>query len=390
MALKCILPFIHQDIHHDGNVFVCCRVLGNSPVGNVRSDSPDEIWNNKILKEIRKLAVKDEWHDHCQRCKADEKMETPSLRQLYNTKYSDLDSIHLKMEEDGKMPLNGIHYVSIKFSNLCNLQCMYCDYNYSSSWAPKGIKPLIQTPYIEGNENLINYIGNNLDTLKEIHCGGGEPLIDPRHDELLDFLIAKNKTDIKITYNTNLTKIKNGKLIDSWKKFKEISISASIDDFGKRFEYIRNGANWNGVTKNITLLQSNNIKFNLFMTITNLNVYFIPEFIRHMQTDFGIDYNQIQLNTLVTPERFNISSMSKEYTDKVVKKLQIFRKELLLKQYAHSDTATLILYIKGIIKKLNEAREEVSGFNENFVQDILSHETEDRKLQFKMAYPHLS
>ena len=85
------------------------------------------------------------------------------------------------------------------------------------------------------------------ENLEEIYLTGGEPMLNPDHWKLLDRLIVNGHSqDIRLRYNTNLsTSVYQGRPVtDLWKKFKHISIYASLEAIGAPAEYIRSGLSW--------------------------------------------------------------------------------------------------------------------------------------------------
>ena len=91
-----------------------------------------------------------------------------------------------------------------------------------------------------GSFDIIEWIDSKIDDVKYIHFAGGEPLIMDEHYYILQKLIEKDRTDVKIKYNTNLLKLrfKQHDLLDMWSNFNDIQVSASIDDIDARAEYI--------------------------------------------------------------------------------------------------------------------------------------------------------
>lgn len=53
------------------------------------------------------------------------------------------------------------------------------------------------------------------------------------HYKLLEWCIKNNKTDVELTYNTNLStlKYKNYDVFDLWKKFDTINLWPSVDGY---------------------------------------------------------------------------------------------------------------------------------------------------------------
>ena len=108
-------------------------------------------------------------------------------------------------------------------------------------------------------------------------------------------MIRLGRTDIQLRYNTNMSnlKYKNKDLLDLWSRFSQkIDVSASIDDFGKRAEYIRSGTVWEEVEENFRKLRSlPYVHTSINSVLSIFNFVTLNEF-----------YNYLIDNNLYTPE----------------------------------------------------------------------------------------
>ena len=91
--------------------------------------------------------------------------------------------------------------VFIRFAN-CNLRCSYCDTTYS----------FIDPKYNEESiEEIIEYINNQ--KIKNITLTGGEPLIQPDIDKLIDELIKLGyRVEIETNGSVDISKLLNDKI----------------------------------------------------------------------------------------------------------------------------------------------------------------------------------
>ncbi len=91
--------------------------------------------------------------------------------------------------------------VFIRFAN-CNLRCSYCDTTYS----------FIDPKYNEESiEEIIEYVNNQ--KIKNITLTGGEPLIQPDIDKLIDELIKLGyRVEIETNGSVDISKFLNDKI----------------------------------------------------------------------------------------------------------------------------------------------------------------------------------
>ena len=157
--------------------------------------------------------------------------------------------------------------------------------------------------------------------LSYLTVSGGEPLLDKTHSSMLQYFINKQRSSyISIHYNTNAT-IFAANLIPLWSRFKQVELSFSIDNTGKKFEYERYGVSWETIVDTIEKYKKVTdtvLNFNVFSTITTLNIldtYTLFQFCREYELP-------VSFNLLNNPRQLNIclfNSKQKKYiTDKLL------------------------------------------------------------------------
>lgn len=195
----------------------------------------------------------------------------------------------------------GIEFVDIRLGNRCNLQCKMCDAHHSDQIAnlaqqldDSGIhhqlyqhKPTVDTTWSPAQVSQVLNLVANLPDLREIMLAGGEPLIMPEVETLLQDLIDKNKTDIVISIITNCTSAPHS-IIEKLKKFKRIYINASIDATGQYLEFQRAPAKWDAVRRTFDRFQSAGFNMEISPSISMLVLEDIPNLL-----DFGLSRNTV-------------------------------------------------------------------------------------------------
>ena len=133
---------------------------------------------------------------------------------------------------------------------------------------------------------------------------GGEPLLDHTHLKMLEKLLNLGKKDVKIHYNTNGT-IFPEKHLEVLNEFDDVSFTLSIDNIGDRFEYERNGVEWEKVKTNLenfSKLDRNKYRIDFFTTVSLINVLDLTE-----TMSYGDKLNfRHELNYVDGPEYFSI------------------------------------------------------------------------------------
>jgi len=154
-----------------------------------------------------------------------------------------------------------------------------------------------------------------------------EPLLTDKHYDILEYLISIGKTDVTLKYNTNLSnlKYKNKSVIDLWKHFPNIQIGASLDSWGARAEYIREGTDWELIKDNLRSIKQHVPQVQLYITtvVSAFNVSTLPEFFNHMLESnlFNIKDLASSVYNLLNPEFYSFSILNNELKLTIIDKL---------------------------------------------------------------------
>jgi hypothetical protein len=326
----CILPWIHFYANPDGNVLPCCIGDHRLPLGNVQKNSITEIWNSDPYKEMRLNMLAGNRCKECTSCYQSEDAEVNSFRQSVNKDYAEFFNFADETNSDGSLDTMKLKYLDIRWSNICNFKCRSCSSTYSSSWATEDNKQGQNKSvfiFAGGNNNDLLYeqIKPYISEVKEIYFAGGEPLLMDKHYDILKHLIDIDNTDIKIRYNTNLSSLafKNISVIDLWKKFSNVHLNVSLDSWGDRAEYIREGTEWKTIIDNINTVKTNcpHIHLGVSSVISAFNVYTLPEFTDYLLDNRLFEASSISFYNLIHPNFYSFDIFDTETKTEIIKKL---------------------------------------------------------------------
>jgi MoaA/NifB/PqqE/SkfB family radical SAM enzyme len=326
----CILPWIHFYANPDGNVLPCCIGDHRLPLGNVQKNSITEIWNSDPYKEMRLNMLAGNRCKECTSCYQSEDAEVNSFRQSVNKDYAEFFNFADETNSDGSLDTMKLKYLDIRWSNICNFKCRSCSSTYSSSWATEDNKQGQNKSvfiFAGGNTNDLLYeqIKPYISEVKEIYFAGGEPLLMDKHYDILKHLIDIDNTDIKIRYNTNLSSLafKNISVIELWKKFSNVHLNVSLDSWGARAEYIREGTEWKTIIDNINTVKTNcpHIHLGVSSVISAFNVYTLPEFTDYLLDNRLFEASSISFYNLIHPNFYSFDIFDIETKTEIIKKL---------------------------------------------------------------------
>jgi len=329
----CILPWLHFYANPDGSVIPCCIADHHLHLGNLRQNSIEEIWNNDRFKNLRKKMMNGQRCDECNACYISEDNGNFSSRQYYNEKFKKYLNLVDETDNEGFLNQLKLVYFDIRWSNICNFKCRTCSGTYSSSWALEDIKHgRNRTVHIlaggNNNDSLYEQLSPHFKDMEEIYFAGGEPLLTDKHFEMLEFLVDNNLTDIELRYNTNLSVLtyKNKSVLEYWSNFKKINVYASLDSWGTRAEYIREGTEWDSIIFNIKSIKENLPHVNLqsHSVISCFNVYTFTDFIDYLfeaNLFSDMDFSPSVYN-LINPNYYSFSILDDINKKNIKKKLQ--------------------------------------------------------------------
>lgn len=230
MSSFCNKPYQSVFLSPNGDIKFCCAL--KDKLGNINKESINDILNNDLSNDIRDKIKNGEWHDMCQYCKNVEERGGVSERNFNPVEFDD-NQFHLKE-------------IDLRWSNVCNLSCNYCNSLFSSKWASINNEKVNQNKE-HSESSLIEFIKTNNKTLSNVLLLGGEPLLQKQNIELLS-----NIGDANIQVLTNLSvELTDNKIFEILKNKNNVNWNISFETIKERFEYVRHGASWNTFLNNL-------------------------------------------------------------------------------------------------------------------------------------------
>lgn len=330
----CMLPWMHMHAYPDGRAYPCCFAEYWAPVGDLRKNTMEEVWNHENYRNIRKNMLNEVECRECKKCYENERNGAFSMRNDANRNYGHLISEIDQTHEDGYHPEFKIRYWDVRFSNLCNFRCRSCGPIFSSNWWNDHVKLYNRIPdvlgrdmarveYTTGDEDdMIAQMEPHIPYLEQVYFAGGEPLIMKEHYYILDKLIELGKTDTRIIYNTNFSELryKDKHVFEYWKHFKNVSVGASLDGMGKQAELIRKGTVWEEVEQNRIQMRNEvpHVDFFASATITAMNVLHVLKFHREWVEKELIRAQDFNVNNCLSPDWYRVDIFPTWFKEQVI------------------------------------------------------------------------
>ena len=318
----CIYPWIHLHAYPTGEAYPCCHAeMGPGQVGNCRTQTLAEIWRGEPMQRLRTDMLNETPNAACTRCYEQESAGFFSGRRSANKHHGH----HIKKLDSNPFEMT---YWDIRFSNLCNLRCRSCGHIFSSQWYQDQAR--LAGPEWRLNNSVLNYAGRtesdmweqlvpHIDYVEQIYFAGGEPLLMEEHYHILEELLERGRTDVRLIYNTNFTHtdLKGQSVFEYWRQFRSVAVGASLDASGPRAEYIRKGTDWAKVEQNRRDMMAicPEVDFYISPTLSIMNARHLPEFHRDWVNQGLIRAQDLNVNILQDPVHYRIDIAPQEYKE---------------------------------------------------------------------------
>ena len=351
----CPLPFAGLYVHPNGDVKTCS--IATDTLGNIHKDSLKKVLQGSKIKQIRKEMLDEKFPTNCSNCYNREKHhKTLNFDYVSNRLY------HIKKLKSNPFKLYNsidkfeLQQLDLRWRNTCNGACVYCGSEYSSKWAVE----VKDTERITDNalDKSMEFVLENLHTLKTLYLAGGEPFLIKENLKLLQTIEKINPTlDIRI--NTNLSNLKNPifKIIS---KLPNVHWIISAESMEENFNYIRYPINWKTFLTNLKVIQKLPHKISINMAWNILCAKDIFSFIDYM-IKIGIHPNAFILNYVENPKMYSVLNLPKnqinEIKEEVTQRLTRLNDPFMLK-YAYEE---MIAYLDHkLLNKRNELKKELT------------------------------
>lgn len=214
-------------------------------LGNLNDHTIEEILHGPIMRDIRDSIRQGQPHAYCYNCVQAERYGR-SERDWHNSVNSDFDC--MTAADDDYVPT----LIDVRWNITCNLSCNYCGDKCSSRWAA-----LKKIPFRSGArpyyEQVCDFLAQHSSHIREVALVGGEPLLLPENERLLDVL----PRDCVVTLITNVSvDFQRNSIVKKLRDRQRVGWSMSFDNVGARFEYVRHGASWYQLMENLGIIQN--------------------------------------------------------------------------------------------------------------------------------------
>lgn len=307
----CVKPWVHCHVTTAGEVRACC--MSRVRFGNLKQTPLAEIWTGEAIRRFRMAHLSGARVEGCERCYAPEDAGAFSMRQDANQQFARRASEWVSTTDDaGYSPHSRPIDYDIRFSNICNFRCRTCNHSLSSNWytdhvalhgPPRHGKAIVRA--FDAPEDFWAAFADFIDDIEKIYFAGGEPLLQDEHYQVIRALHDRQKFDVLIHYNTNLSTLghRGVDVPKLWRDFRQLHVAASLDGSWQRGELLRAGQSWQTVLDNRERLRSEcpQVKFRVACAVSALNAWHVPDFHRELIETGFIAADEFEINMVQEP-----------------------------------------------------------------------------------------
>lgn len=311
----CVLPWTGFELDPGGYVKNC--IMSKDYLGNIQNTSIEQIMGGEVNTKLKDDMLNDRMPSSCQGCHQQERdrsdLSSISSRLYYLREIAPKTDLQLY---DSKHNFD-LKHVDLRWTNSCNMACVYCEPMLSSKWAQE-LGTHISSDK-KSRQELKDFVFKNIESLENVYLAGGEPMLMKENLEFLQLLREKNP-DCTVRINTNLSTTETG-IFDLVCSFTNVHWIVSLETIGEQYEYVRHHGSWDNFVENLNTIGSldHKISFNMLHFIMNYESLF--DSVDYLK-EAGFHDNSFVIGPLTQPAHLNILNLPGRTLERVVKKIE--------------------------------------------------------------------
>jgi hypothetical protein len=318
----CPVPWQNLSLDVEGSSRPCCKFAHHdaaSPyqLANLADAGLDEVWNGEGMQKLRQDFLDGVKPAECSTCWDEEDAGVPSLRQTWFSR-----GLRSTPDYGTVTPAEPVAF-DLKLSNACNLKCRICGPVASSLWLREeaevqgdDLDPWLaehrawfRSDKITRDEHNLAVFTGWMPHLEHLELTGGEPMMSPENRRVVELVVSDGTPEqVALLVTTNAT-VMDERIVGHFDRFAQVMVSLSIDDIGARLEYERGPADWPSVEANIlryATMATERCRIYLNCSISNLNIWYLPEFVAWLTGDPRLAPIRLNLNLVHNDRHFNL------------------------------------------------------------------------------------
>lgn len=306
-ASVCNAPSTSMYLDQRGEVRACCQNIG-FPLGNITQTSLRDIWMGAAARRLREAVAARDLSLGCNSCNwpEDSSLPDPTFARTFD---------HL--QNSGVRP-EWPRQLELSLSNACNLQCIMCNGEWSSSIRShrEGL-PSLPTVY---DENFFLQLQEFLPHVEIVKFLGGEPFLGAEPLRVMEMMIDLGFAgQVHVTTNGTQASSRIKRILERL----PMHITVSLDSANKdTYESIRLGSSFDEVRANIDWFRrytkSNGTNFGFAHCLMTSNWQGFSDFLTFAEMLAG----DVTVNTVTEPHRLSLYFLDPPELEAVIDELR--------------------------------------------------------------------
>jgi len=246
-SIPCHYPWTSIYVSPNGDIKHCCGTNLNK-LGNLATQSIEEIWNGVIFQNIREKISKGDFNGaycnpNCQGLRTGKGYAFPEItKDKCNEKIANNKSLaKYNFENKNYVVDHKPVFLQLEFSNRCNLRCIMCFYEF-------------KTPYQFIPDVALDRLLEISNSASGLTLMGGEVFFNKQDLKFIDNYSAPEGAYVGFVTNGTLL---NEQMLEKLKKLKKMYMQISIDATSHDiYQKVRRNGNWETVDANINRLKN--------------------------------------------------------------------------------------------------------------------------------------
>lgn len=352
MSIECTFPWTGMTIDPQGSINVCCTYKGKRAecLGNISDvDDLEEFFLEDAYTKLR-ADFKDGFR------------KNPKCASCHKADIIGTDSVaHISIPFP---KFQGLQYLEVTTSNVCNQSCAMCSSYASSQWIKLNpIFNITDQPMKAWSisDKDFDKILKIIPTLKMVHIKGGEPFADMKNLKIIK-AIRKTNPMCRIQICSNFQMIPDA-FIKELKQCRRVNASASVDAIGKRFDWIR-GGDFKQVEYNIdNFFDITGGKVSIAPCVSIYNIHHLREIYDWSQTKKSVKFRGIS-NVVTWPMYHSPGNiLTQEEIDETISNQFDDIKHKFNVNALYDIEAQPNLAVRNQLKDFNDTMDKVRGFS---------------------------
>jgi organic radical activating enzyme len=397
-ATSCRLKWSWSTLYLNQGTTSSCHRASSSKI----PEDFENFHNTEIKIHDRNVMLEGQWPANgCEYCRDIELSDGTSDRLFQNQ----IPNVYpVELDQDQSLTQVAPVILEVFFSNTCNLACVYCNAELSSTIQAENFKfggaitPVLDFTYKDNRyKELVpkfwNWFERNSTCLQRLQILGGEPFLQKETLQLIDYFDSNPHPNLEFNLVTNLMIpdvkfdqiLKSLSLLQLQNKLKRIDIQVSVDCWGENQEYIRHGFKLDTFERNLLkLIDAGNFRIGLLSTVTSLSIPTMPalatkynEWCKKQKIFWYMHLVLPNNQSMFDPTMFDYSVFDQHFAD--------IRTQLPTETW---DDKNLLDTFDGIVSKLTRVCQTDIDRQSALLQHLRSND-QRRNLKWKNNFPWL-